>query len=523
MSTVQKGDGGKYLEKVIQVPFEIPAPNMRSIHETLFSKLNTILTDLPENAWDKNTWTAIYQYGIREYIHSIRDVIRYVNVFYLKYELLKEETNPVDLLGLTCLQVFEPLVYSRLPIYKDQLCGGFSTYSNKNQKSEEDKVQKIVDHLITSNSSVSNKTASKKLLGILFPKVHEACESFFGGRQYVHRAFLLNNNIAVPACFDRYFSLMLEDNAISSAIMKNLIFIAEENEISDQIEVLYQEGKLSCLLEEIEAYAGTASNDISAERAFIILKCLAEKWHAFEIDDVGFFAIPFPWRFLFCADLLLKRIGDNERYQYVQSLFEDKTIQPSTLSLLLEDFETSHGRYNEDGTAKDTSQQLLSLEAVIQLEQIFKRRAIESLDSRTLLNYHNGLSCLWMLGKLDPDLTAKKKREVVIDGISLSKVIGYCFSHGVTSLGYSSFKFWSLRKEALAEFVDVNDAIRQVNELIRTETFSSLSHAEQMNIAAFILAMDGENSERKEREIPEAAILQKLKEMNDECCANECQ
>lgn len=118
LGKVQHGDGKEYLEKIVQVPFEIPAPNIDDIHEALFSKLNRILGDIPEEDWDKETWVELFQQGIKNYIRSIRDVIRYTNVFSLKYELLKNETSVVDLLGLTCLQVFEPTVYSKLPSYK---------------------------------------------------------------------------------------------------------------------------------------------------------------------------------------------------------------------------------------------------------------------------------------------------------------------------------------------------------------------------------------------------------------------
>lgn len=84
LGTVQHGDGREYLEKVIQVPFEIPAPSMESIHDALFSKLNGILGDIPDNRWDKATWAELFQYGVKNYIKSIRDVIRYSNVFYFK-------------------------------------------------------------------------------------------------------------------------------------------------------------------------------------------------------------------------------------------------------------------------------------------------------------------------------------------------------------------------------------------------------------------------------------------------------
>lgn len=39
LGKVQHGDGKEYLEKVIQVPFEIPAPSMESIHDALFFKV----------------------------------------------------------------------------------------------------------------------------------------------------------------------------------------------------------------------------------------------------------------------------------------------------------------------------------------------------------------------------------------------------------------------------------------------------------------------------------------------------
>ena len=80
LGKVQHGDGKAYLEKVIQVPFEIPAPSISSIHDALFSKLNTILDDISEDRLDKAIWAELFQFGLKQYIKSIRDVIRYTNV-----------------------------------------------------------------------------------------------------------------------------------------------------------------------------------------------------------------------------------------------------------------------------------------------------------------------------------------------------------------------------------------------------------------------------------------------------------
>ncbi len=341
LGEVQHGDGRDYLEKVIQVPFEIPAPSIENIYNAFFSKLNEILGDISENRWDKATWAELFQFGIKEYIRSIRDVIRYSNVFYLKYELLQDETNLVDLLGLTCLQVFEPTVYSLLNKYRDTICGSDNSYSSDRQKVEEEKVRKAVNGILSAGIT-KNENAVKNILGILFPKTRSAVgHSFSFGRYYDYRKFLINCNIAVPECFDRYFSLSLEDNAIPTATMRKLVYEANGSELLTEINQLYQEGKIIRLLEEIEAYANKGdSNDIPSERSVLLIRCLCRIWSFFEVEEENFFTIPFAWRLLFCVDPLLKSIAESERNSCLHEIFMDTDVPPSTLALLLHDFET---------------------------------------------------------------------------------------------------------------------------------------------------------------------------------------
>ena len=187
LAAVQHGDGREYLEKVIQVPFEIPIPNMASIHDALFSKLKVILGDIPDNRWDKAIWAELFQYGVKNYIKSIRDVIRYSNVFYLKYQLLQGETDPIDLLGLTYIQVFELTIYSTLNNYKDMLCGSISSNSYERQKTDEEKIKKAVSDIFS--EGCCRWEGCKKILGILFPKARVALE-----RGYFFVAIMIAEN-----------------------------------------------------------------------------------------------------------------------------------------------------------------------------------------------------------------------------------------------------------------------------------------------------------------------------------------
>jgi len=64
LSKVQYGDGKEYLEKIIQVPFEIPTANVERIHRVLFDRLDSIMGhDLKH--WDKVIWSEVFSYGIK--------------------------------------------------------------------------------------------------------------------------------------------------------------------------------------------------------------------------------------------------------------------------------------------------------------------------------------------------------------------------------------------------------------------------------------------------------------------------
>jgi predicted KAP-like P-loop ATPase len=135
LGKVQECDGAKYLEKIVQAPFELPAADFEDISNVFFSKMNSIIGDIPEDKWDKYYWSDMFHYGIKNYLVTIRHAIRLTNTFSLKYAMVKDEVNLIDLIGLTCLQVFEPDVYSRLHFHKEMLCGSEIEYARQDEHS----------------------------------------------------------------------------------------------------------------------------------------------------------------------------------------------------------------------------------------------------------------------------------------------------------------------------------------------------------------------------------------------------
>ena len=512
LEEIQHGDGKEYLEKVIQVPFEIPAPTMTDFHNALFSKLNAILGDIPDEKWDTAIWSNLFQFGIKEYVQSIRDVIRYSNVFSLKYKLLQDETDPVDLLGLTCIQVFEQMLYSKLPYYKENLCGNNLRYSYESQKQDEEKVKQTIEMLVPGDGTISNVDAAKNILGILFPRTRVVVNSFYGiGRHYVDNSFIINNNIAALECFDRYFSLRLEDAAIPTSIVENLIYHCKEEELKEGVLKLYKEGKIERLLDEIQAHAVKKSNStITSERAILLIRCLSQQWSSFKVDDTGMFSVPFAWRYLNCVDLLLDVINPDVRFLFIESIFEDEEVDASTLALLLRDFETKCGRFTERTPSE--SKQICSREEVEKLENIFKRRALEAIESGSALRKERGLNFLSLLQQLDPELFESKKKLLITQDISLVKIISYSIEHG-TQASFTVRRIWELNKKRFEEFIDIEEAYPRIKDFVLTKQFLELQASDQMDVVAFLLSVENKTEDSAENEIYEEEIKKELSKL----------
>lgn len=111
LTKVQEGPGADYLEKVVQVPFEIPLISQQDVERFLFNQLDALIKDIPEARWDQTYWGNIYHSGLRHFFKNIRDVTRYINSLRFSLEMVKDVVNPIDFLAVTGLQVFMPDIY----------------------------------------------------------------------------------------------------------------------------------------------------------------------------------------------------------------------------------------------------------------------------------------------------------------------------------------------------------------------------------------------------------------------------
>ena len=85
-----RGTSGQvYLEKIVQVPFELPAIDRTSLRNALFRRLDGLFEGTSSDLFDSTYWGNVYFEGIDPFIQVPRDIERLVNTLAVTYAAVR--------------------------------------------------------------------------------------------------------------------------------------------------------------------------------------------------------------------------------------------------------------------------------------------------------------------------------------------------------------------------------------------------------------------------------------------------
>lgn len=217
--------GDRFLEKIVQVPFDMPFVDRTTLHEALFKRLEEITFDgTPDGGFDKNRWADIFFFGGLDKLFRVpRDIVRLTNALSITYPAVVGEVNPVDFIAIECLRVFLPPVYHAMRDAPEQFVGRTvpDDFPGKTaaQKFHDGWLEKVPDGL---------RDSIRELVHRLFPRVgaiysisHLAVELSLTWRRELR--------VCSADMFPRYFRLSLPFSAISRAEMDALFELANDD------------------------------------------------------------------------------------------------------------------------------------------------------------------------------------------------------------------------------------------------------------------------------------------------------
>jgi predicted KAP-like P-loop ATPase len=244
-------EGHEYLEKIVQVPFTIPAARQSQINKVLFDSLNEIINKnkFRECNFEQNQgrWQEVFGKGVEPFFKNLRDVYRFLSTlsFYVSLFDGEEayEANIVDLTLLEVLRVFEPAIYNSI-IENSYFFTGWESF----QISEERKMQeatKRIDEilLMASSSSRRRQEAIRTIIGGLFPTYSGARlgNDFFSEANKLQRVCILEN-------FDKYFALSLSSDDISESEIAKIMRAESQDLLTSELETLLEQNRFKVFL-----------------------------------------------------------------------------------------------------------------------------------------------------------------------------------------------------------------------------------------------------------------------------------
>jgi len=210
--------GERYLEKIIQVPFELPPVDRVALRGALFKRLDEVLGDTSDGFFDQSYWTNAFHDGIDPLIQVPRDVVRFTNTLSVTYPAVRGEVNPVDFIALEALRVFLPGLYDVVRTNQ----GKFSGHSRDNRYDGDQRAiaafheqwaQALPEHL---------RSSTRDLLERIFPKIGQMGY----GAEWLTQ-WRRNLRACHPDVFPTYFRMTVPPGAVRRSEILTLLNLAE--------------------------------------------------------------------------------------------------------------------------------------------------------------------------------------------------------------------------------------------------------------------------------------------------------
>ena len=485
LKKVQEGPGNDYLEKVIQVPFEIPQISKSEVDHFLFSKLDELIKDIPESRWDQTYWGNIYHSGLKHLFHTIRDVNRYLNTLSFGLSLVKDEVNPIDFIAITAIQVFIPNLYKNIKENKDLFSGIKDSYRELeiSRKEEESRIETILEQV-----DLIPRDILIDFLQRLFPKM----ENVGYGHGFLE-SWRKQGRICSPDLFDTYFKLFIPKDEISLREIERILSTGNSSEtFSSELLKLSRENKIIRFLERMEDYT---DEDIPKENIAPIINALMDVGDLFPEGSGGFFATKTSMRILRLFYQLSHRYDEHDqRYK----LFVD-AINVSKQSLYTFVHEVGvqcqqHGKYGAKEKPEPPEKTTVNAEQLDELVEL-ARKKIEDWANIGKLEGHNHLiSILFMWQHWNgKDNVIKFVKSQIVSDEGLIQFIKH-FLSDVRSHGMSDYVervTWRINLESVEKFVDLDEVDNRLRKIRSSSQFDELEDKEQLSVNTFLNTRDG--------------------------------
>ncbi|BAB78217.1 KAP family NTPase (plasmid) [Anabaena sp. FACHB-709] len=385
LEEIQKINGEVYLEKIVQVSFELPLPDRIQLSRLFDSQLDKIISGTPEELFDQKYWLEIYWQGIEHFITTPRSILRLANTLMVTYPGVKGEVNFVDFVAIETIRLFYPTVYNIIRNNPELFTFGVR-FLTVPRIIDEEKIKEFHNTWINQINE-RDRNAVKFILTKIFPKsgninITLGDNYFQNKRRYLH--------ICSADVFPVYFRLAIPEGNISISEMQAILALANNCQAfgAKLVELSAQMrpdgiSRINVFLDRLRDYV---DKDIPLNDVEPILQAFFEVgdqlWDI-EYENNSFVSIGNEYEIELLINQLLQRIEKSERGQILKKvIFNGHAI--ATIVHQVVSLGSQHGKY-EYRRDKPEAQRVVNTQQLEEIEKLALDKVRNAAQQESLL------------------------------------------------------------------------------------------------------------------------------------------
>lgn len=415
--------GAAYLDKIIQVSFDLPDPSDEGISNIFVSGLNRLLDSLKTADIDNSRFWTLYKGGVRKLLTTPRHAVRLLNALYVTIPGMIGEVNLADFIALESCRLFLSDVYSRIKLNKDKFSGHVSYLE---RRSRDDELKKYHEEWISSIPDIQQAWL-KDFLMELFPKLNYAWRNTTYGADFASE-WRRGLRACSPDIFDSYFRFSLSAENVSALAVRSFIQFANDGNAKELIlrgvrsTNATEKNKFWALLDRLEDHIAI---DITPEGCAVLFLNILEAWSEY-VDIPGVKRRNWVFdndlsivRILFMS---LKRCSPEKRMDLMKTAIE-RQLHPEIVGRLLANIGKKHGRFG--GSSTGENEDLFTSEDYELLAKSFCSEIQKLADSEAISDTGALCRMVYFVAEMAPDKLELLVARLTHSTIGLISLISY--------------------------------------------------------------------------------------------------
>jgi predicted KAP-like P-loop ATPase len=487
INKIRDGEGIEFVEKLVQLPFEVPPISKNDLENLLFDRLEKVVDTAPEDTWNMVYWADIYYATLKTFFNSCRDITRYVNALSFSYSRVRDVVNPVDYFALTALEVFVPPVFAGVRENKDLFTDLLdNVYVLDSDQIRQDKAR--IDEILKRADTI-HKDILLDLLIKMFPRLHNI---YFPQAKFYHSEAQARElrRICSPDMFDVYFRLSIPSSYMPEAELQTILSQASDTTSFDQaLTRLNQDDRVTRFLDMLD---GNVIHRIAKKDIVNVVSALMDDGDMFPEGKTSMLSFNTPMRIhRICNQLLLELPTTEKRTEVLR---EAIMASSKSLYIMIHEIDVTARQHLEgDEAYLPTEHRDISPVQLMELQQLIVTKIEYWASTERLTEHPKFVPILFAWKKWgNEEVCQSYVKSIVQTERGLLNFLCSALKEPVNEAMAKQEKNPEWRKylDNITPFIELEDISNRAKALFEGDDFEKLRENEQLAVLIFLDLID---------------------------------